>query len=261
LALLFFSVAFLFPSLSFAQVVINEILPNPVGEDKGNEWIELFNTDITGIDVSGYKLKDAADNEQIINSGFLPPKSWLIIRSEGKFALNNSGSETIYLYDDLAKDPVSSFTYVGSTEGKSWGRIPDGGEVFGDVLIPTEGTTNQTPTPEPTTVPTQAPTSTPTAAPTQTAAPVKATVQINQPKDEGGSELIGVLKIYLDDNYTGNYAPETYTFCDGCQCGTNKISCGFGEHTLKVEKRVMNLGKRQSPSRPVILMKKHRFWL
>jgi len=124
LALLFFSVAFLFPSLSFAQVVINEILPNPVGEDKGNEWIELFNTDITGIDVSGYKLKDAADNEQIINSGFLPPKSWLIIRSEGKFALNNSGSETIYLYDDLAKDPVSSLLMSVLPKVKVGGGFP-----------------------------------------------------------------------------------------------------------------------------------------
>jgi len=76
--------------------------------------------------------------------------------------------------------------------------------------------------------PTQTPPSTP--VPTSTIA----TYKINEVKDEGGNALSSV-KVYVDDVYVHHYAPETLTFCDGCQCDTY-VGCGFGEHTIKLEK-------------------------
>jgi hypothetical protein len=83
-------------------------------------------------------------------------------------------------------------------------------------------------------LPTPPPTPTPPAAPTF-APESKSTYVINNARDNSGNNLSSV-KIYIDGNYTGNYAPETYTFCDGCKCGTNKVNCSFGEHSFKLER-------------------------
>lgn len=88
-----------------------------------------------------------------------------------------------------------------------------------------------------------APTSTPstpptiTSFPTFTPAPIqKAVYKINKVKDENGTELTSV-KIYVDNVYTHHEDAETLTFCDGCHCDNdNSIDCGFGEHTIKLQK-------------------------
>lgn len=78
--------------------------------------------------------------------------------------------------------------------------------------------------------------STPTPTQSSTSSQNTSTVKISQPKDQNGVDILGSLKIYIDGNYTGNYAPETYTFGDGKSCGSNNVPCGFGTHTFKVEK-------------------------
>lgn len=170
------SVAIFFLSFSnvSAQVVINEVLPNPTGDDTGNEWVELYNSGANSVDLAGYKLKDAADHEQIISSNSIAPGAWLTIHSQGSFSLNNSGIETINLYYVSSADPISTFSYTGSTEGKSWGRIPDGGSIYAGVLDPTEGTANQippTPTPSPSPTPKPTPTKSPTPTPIKSPTP------------------------------------------------------------------------------------------
>ncbi len=77
---------------------------------------------------------------------------------------------------------------------------------------------------------------TPTPTPTPTTAPAeeKATYKINEVKDDDGNTLSSV-KIYVDGTYLHHYAPETITFCNGCQCDTY-VNCGFGSHTIKLEK-------------------------
>ena len=48
------AVAITYPS----GVYINEILPNPQGDDSLDEWIELFNSNNTDVDLSGWQLQD-----------------------------------------------------------------------------------------------------------------------------------------------------------------------------------------------------------
>lgn len=42
------------------QVKITELLPNPIGSDSGNEWVELFNNSTQSINLNGWKIKSSA---------------------------------------------------------------------------------------------------------------------------------------------------------------------------------------------------------
>ena len=166
-------VIFLFfaPTVS-AQVVINEVFPDPPGNDNVDEWVELFNTSNADVDVTGYKLIDAADHELIIDSTYtggstvIPSSGWLTVsRNSSVFSLNNDGSETIRLLD-LGLSEIDSFTYTNSDTDRSWGRIPDGGSINSETLNPTKNGSNQSP-PTPTNSPTPSPK--PTSTPKSTA--------------------------------------------------------------------------------------------
>ena len=226
----FILLCFLFAEGAQAAVVINEVMPNPVGSDTENEWIEIFNTNNTSIDLNGYKLNDLGgatlviDTEHVDGATTINGNSFLVVRrnEHTTFSLNNDGDTiTLYLPDGNSAENV--FSYNGSNEGKSWGRIPDGGDIHSEPLNPTPGTGNDSSTPSPT--------FTTTPSPTQS----QATVNISKAVDGQGLPLSSV-KIYIDGNYTGNHTEETYNFCDGCTCGTNKVTCGYGNHTFRFER-------------------------
>ena len=147
---------------------------------------DRYNNGETAIDVSGYRLKDLDNHELIITTDYassgtvINGKSWLLIRrnNHSSFSLNNSGSEEISLWDNSSTPvKIDSLAYSGSSENKSWGKIPDGGSLYAEKLDPTPGGSNQiipTATPLPTTTPTPTvaiilPTSTP--VPTNTPVP------------------------------------------------------------------------------------------
>jgi len=74
--------------------------------------------------------------------------------------------------------------------------------------------------------------STPTPNPT----PAKAVYQINEVKNEKG-ETLSSVKIYVDDQYIHHYAPEVLEFGNDYYCDDDKkVVCGFGEHTVRLEK-------------------------
>ncbi|MCJ7792793.1 MAG: hypothetical protein MUP45_02350 [Candidatus Marinimicrobia bacterium] len=76
--------------------------------------------------------------------------------------------------------------------------------------------------------------STPTPPNTSDPTLMVAIYKINDVKDEDGNTLSSV-EVYVDEIYLHHYAPETLTFCDGCQCDSY-VDCGFGEHTIRLEK-------------------------
>lgn len=77
-----------------------------------------------------------------------------------------------------------------------------------------------------------------TSTPTPVPLPSTATYQVNEVRDEEDN-VISSVKVYLDNVYLHHYAPEVLTFCGGCQCDTY-VDCGFGEHTIKLEKSGFN---------------------
>ena len=157
-----------------AGVVINEILPDPSGPDADKEWIELYNTSGAPVDLDGYVLEDR-QQRRIILSGIID--KWLVIypKKENSFAVTNSGETTIKLFETESDVvDIDSFLYNGSSKDKSWGRYPDGGEIYSEKMNPTPQLANQIP-PTPTAEPTSAPTAEPTAEPTSASTPAPPT--------------------------------------------------------------------------------------
>ena len=132
------------------NIVLNEYLPNPIGDDDASkpdgEWVELYNLSDTAIDVDGWYLYDALDSHplpiSVANSDndgdtgdggetIVPASGYLIVYLDGAHSgwLNNSGGDTVRLYNGPIGTGVlvDSTSYSGSApENKSYARIPDG---------------------------------------------------------------------------------------------------------------------------------------
>jgi hypothetical protein len=108
------------------MVLINEWLPNPVGNDTSGEWLELFNGGNNSVNLDGWKIvsgssKFSISGKNIGTNGFL-----LLPRSETKLVFKNTDG-MVSLYDASGK-LVSSASFLGSApEGKSFGRVQNGG--------------------------------------------------------------------------------------------------------------------------------------
>lgn len=254
---LFFA-SFVFSSIFFLffarGIYAQEVVINELGVIGENDWFELFA--YKDVDISGWYLDDLGTATTVYdfpqNSSIGPStKSIFLVRLSGnrKGRFNDSG-DVISLFKPGDPNPVEVDTVSYGDKGGvclpedelgSIGRTVD--TITG---LPTslwqrfsnsspgesndKGVLYNCPTPTP------SPTPSPTPTPTQSSEKPKATLKINDARDQNDNVVSGATQIYIDGNYTGNYAPETYTFCDDCKCGSNKVSCGFGSHTIKVEK-------------------------
>lgn len=168
-----------------AQVFINEFvadLPSGQNETDG-EWVELYNSGDTELDLSGYVLADAKDNRLVISPAYvegettkIASKGYLVVLRRGsKFSLNNNEDEVLLFESTQSAKAIDHYGYSSTKIGLSWGRIPDAGE-FTQALVPTPGKANQpppqpSPTPEPSPTPAPIPQPTPTIKPTATSVP------------------------------------------------------------------------------------------
>ncbi|HUT96047.1 MAG TPA: TasA family protein [Candidatus Paceibacterota bacterium] len=101
-------------------VVLNEFLPNPIGDDTQNgilgEWVEIYNQTSNPLDLAGWYIKNATDNQIIIqstntldSSTTIGANGWLVVFMNDDI-LNNTG-DTVDLYNsnDVL---VDSYTYA-----------------------------------------------------------------------------------------------------------------------------------------------------
>jgi len=115
------------PSYS-SDILINELLPNPSGEESTDEYIELYNRGSVPVDLASWKIVDASGSYYIISNKhfattIIPAGGYFVLyRSITGIALNNSGGETVYLYapDNNLRDSVSYSESAG--EDKSYSR-------------------------------------------------------------------------------------------------------------------------------------------
>jgi uncharacterized repeat protein (TIGR01451 family) len=147
------------PPVPDTGIVINEFLPNPVGKDNkpkpNGEWVELYNKGASDVDVAGWVLYDENDANELpitssnTNTGstIVAAGGFLVVYRNGDsdFALDNTGGDTVRLYDGAIGDGanlIDSHTYtINASEGKSFARIPDGSNDWVDP-IPTPGEPN-----------------------------------------------------------------------------------------------------------------------
>ena len=125
LFLVIFSVSF----TSFVSGIrINEVELNPSGDDKGNEWVELYSKE--NIDLNEYKIVNGDGNEILLNSSFSEfliinlGKQWLDNSNEKVLLYNNDEliDETTMLSDsknnDLAWSFCNAWEFIASTKEK-----------------------------------------------------------------------------------------------------------------------------------------------
>lgn len=131
------------PVINASTLVINEFIPNPIGRDRGNETIELYNTNGTKLDISGLILKNEDGDEYIIPRGTFTDADgyW----TTTKIQLDNKNGQ-IFLYNTITEEIDRTLYYQVSEEGKSWSRIPNGYDTNNDtdwkITEPTLGYAN-----------------------------------------------------------------------------------------------------------------------
>lgn len=125
------------------EVVLNEILANPVGADDapqpGGEWVELYNRAAQPIALDEFVLYDVLNSHELFitagntNTGMttIAAGGTLVVYRNGDadFTLNNSG-DTVRLYTDEIADGgarLDKFSWSSAKpEGSAYARLPDG---------------------------------------------------------------------------------------------------------------------------------------
>jgi len=98
-------------------LVISEFLPNPVGPDNGNEWIELKNESAKEISLENWSLGTESSGREWQLNGNLPAGGFLVIpSSKSRLSLRNSG-DRLYL-----KNPSGKITFEVAYQNE----IPEG---------------------------------------------------------------------------------------------------------------------------------------
>jgi len=82
------------------QIFLNEIMPNPSGLDKDNEWIELINFSNEKVDLKNWYFENGKGSQFRIKEGveILPFGFLVTIISSGSFSIRNS-KEKVALFD------------------------------------------------------------------------------------------------------------------------------------------------------------------
>ena len=72
------------------QVVVNEVMVNPYGDDTGQEWIELYNPGNQPVNLNGWMVKDCAEQamELVGDDLILEPQGFMVLGAQLNSALN-----------------------------------------------------------------------------------------------------------------------------------------------------------------------------
>ena len=122
-----------------ANLVINELLANPAS-DFTNEWVEIYNPTGADVNLTDWRLKDAANPAKSLTGLGIISAGGFQIYTDNSW-LNNTGSETLQLLYP-GTNVVDEVTYSGTTPDKSYGRETDGGLPWKTCGSPTQGSSN-----------------------------------------------------------------------------------------------------------------------
>ncbi|MCX8015970.1 MAG: lamin tail domain-containing protein [Patescibacteria group bacterium] len=123
------------------RLIINEFLPNPIGNDQEGEWIEIFNDSEIDIPLRGWRLEDASGQKYYFKDEIIQPKNFLVLTYKTtKITLNNNG-ETLSLYSPN-NELAFQISYSGNAEeGFSYARAAANNWKWTSIVTP--GKVNQ----------------------------------------------------------------------------------------------------------------------
>lgn len=111
---------------------LNEILPNPSGDDSGKEWVEIFNPTNATATLENYFLANGSSDSfspsaWVIPRGELIPPLGLIavVLPKNAFVLSNQNKEKVKLFSPQ-KQLLDSVIYENAPENKSWAKDTQG---------------------------------------------------------------------------------------------------------------------------------------
>ncbi len=120
-----------------ADVRISEAIPNPVGDETEEEWIELQNAGSTDAHLCGWILDDALEGSRpyTLSDTTIPPGGFLVLpRRQTGIALNNDSDSIRLLASDRALREIVSF--ADAPPGESYALRSDGNFVWTPLLTP-----------------------------------------------------------------------------------------------------------------------------
>ncbi len=85
---------------TYPKLQLSEILPNPIGDEATEEFIEIYNPNNFEVNLENWIMKDSSKSSNYIfnkEQKISANSYFTIYRKDFDFALNNSGGETVYL--------------------------------------------------------------------------------------------------------------------------------------------------------------------
>ncbi len=117
--------------LGTSHFKLNEIFPNPTGNDAGSEWVEIYNANNSTSSLNGYYLADGETDvwsagAYLLNTATsVPPLGFFVVRlPKDSFSLGNSGKEKVKLFSPQ-KQLVDFMEYAAAPESRAWAKIKD----------------------------------------------------------------------------------------------------------------------------------------
>ncbi len=119
-------------------VVINEILPSPIGPDTEEEWIEIFNQNDFEVDLSGWQIIDTVGSAKTYTfpqRTIIAPQGFLVLsRPTTKITLNNDGDGLNLIRPD--GETAQTVNYGRAPRGESFNRTAENQWVWSKTLTP-----------------------------------------------------------------------------------------------------------------------------
>ncbi len=102
-------------------IVVSEVFPNPEGNDKAGEFIELYNYGVRDVNLFGWQLGDNSKNRFEFKRGdTIGARAYLVLyRGDTRIALNNTG-DSLSIYQAGAENAVYTLVYTKADEGFSF---------------------------------------------------------------------------------------------------------------------------------------------
>jgi uncharacterized protein YdeI (BOF family) len=117
---------------------LSEVLPDPTGDDREGEFIEIHNTADASMPLNGITIRDASGKSYTFADTPLPGGAYLALEREDSLIALNNGGDSVEIIDQNDKI-IDSFTYEHSTTGSTHIRTENG---WKQTTKPTPGAKN-----------------------------------------------------------------------------------------------------------------------